>query len=101
METSAPAPHLVSVVVPVYQGERTVATVVEELSASVSGRLSPQGRPYRVTGLAQGKFEVSGARARPDLSETAFVPRAALRAGERRVETMALDELERRVRSAR
>ncbi|HET9022071.1 MAG TPA: glycosyltransferase family 2 protein [Ornithinibacter sp.] len=48
-ETSAPAPHLVSVVVPVYQGERTVATVVEELSASVSERVSPQGRPYRVT----------------------------------------------------
>ena len=48
-ETSAPAPHLVSVVVPVYQGERTVATVVEELSASVSGRVSPQGRRYRVT----------------------------------------------------
>lgn len=59
------------------------------------------GRPYRVTGLAQGKFEVTGARARPDLSDTAFVPRAPLRAGERRVETMALDELERRVRSAR
>ncbi len=48
-ETSAPAPHLVSVVVPVYQGERTLATVVEELSASVSERVSPQGRPYRVT----------------------------------------------------
>jgi undecaprenyl-phosphate 4-deoxy-4-formamido-L-arabinose transferase len=48
-ETSAPAPHLVSVVVPVYQGERTLATVVEELSASVTERVSPQGRPYRVT----------------------------------------------------
>lgn len=48
-ETSAPAPHLVSVVVPVYQGEHTLATVVEELSASVSERVSPQGRPYRVT----------------------------------------------------
>lgn len=59
------------------------------------------GRPYRVTGLAQGKFEVSGARVRPDLSETGFVPRAPLRGGERRVEAMALDELERRVRSAR
>ena len=48
-ETSAPAPHLVSVVIPVYQGEHTLATVVEELAASVSERVSPQGRAYRVT----------------------------------------------------
>jgi undecaprenyl-phosphate 4-deoxy-4-formamido-L-arabinose transferase len=48
-ETSAPAPHLVSVVVPVYQGESTLAAVVEELTASVTERVSPQGRAYRVT----------------------------------------------------
>ncbi|HVI75774.1 MAG TPA: hypothetical protein VM683_12385 [Anaeromyxobacteraceae bacterium] len=54
---------------------------------------------YRVAGLAQGKFTVAGVAARPDLSGTTFVPRARLRAGDRRVEAMALDELERRVRS--
>jgi polyisoprenyl-phosphate glycosyltransferase len=42
-------PHLVSVVVPVYQGERTLAPVVEELSGHVAERTTPQGRPYRVT----------------------------------------------------
>jgi undecaprenyl-phosphate 4-deoxy-4-formamido-L-arabinose transferase len=41
--------HLVSVVVPVYQGERTLPSVVEELAASVTDRLTPAGRPYRVT----------------------------------------------------
>ncbi|HEU5242003.1 MAG TPA: glycosyltransferase [Ornithinibacter sp.] len=48
-ETSAPSPHLVSVVVPVYQGERTLRSVVAELAASVADRTSPGGRPYRVT----------------------------------------------------
>ena len=48
-ETSAPSPHLVSVVVPVYQGERTLRSVVAELAASVAGRTSPAGRPYRMT----------------------------------------------------
>jgi polyisoprenyl-phosphate glycosyltransferase len=48
-ETSAPAPHLLSVVIPVYQGERTLAAVVEELAGSVVDRTSPQGRCYRVT----------------------------------------------------
>ena len=48
-ESSAPSPHLVSVVIPVYQGERTLAPVVEELAASVTDRVSPAGRPYRVT----------------------------------------------------
>jgi hypothetical protein len=55
---------------------------------------------YRVSGLAQGKFSVGGGSAVPDLSGTAFVPRAALRPGERRIEAMAVDELERRVRAA-
>ena len=41
--------HLVSVVVPVYQGERTLRSVVAELAASVPDRTSPAGRPYRVT----------------------------------------------------
>jgi len=48
-ETSAPSPHLVSVVIPVYQGERTLGSVVEELAASVADRVSPAGRHYRVT----------------------------------------------------
>ncbi len=41
--------HLVSVVVPVYQGERTLRSVVAELAASVTDRTSPGGRAYRVT----------------------------------------------------
>ena len=48
-ETSAPAPHLVSVVIPVYQGERTLEGVVDEIGASVAERMTPAGRPYRVT----------------------------------------------------
>ncbi|HET7823313.1 MAG TPA: glycosyltransferase [Ornithinibacter sp.] len=48
-ESSAPSPHLVSVVIPVYQGERTLGPVVEEIAASVTDRVSPAGRHYRVT----------------------------------------------------
>ena len=48
-ETSAPAPHLLSVVIPVYQGERTLPAVVDELVASVADRTTPGGRHYRVT----------------------------------------------------
>jgi len=58
-----------------------------------------KAQAYRVTGLAQGKFAVEADQARPDLSQTSFVGRQALRAGERRVEAMAVDELERRVRA--
>ena len=47
-ETTAPRPHEISVVVPVYGGERTLRGVVEELAASTEPRVSPQGRPYRV-----------------------------------------------------
>lgn len=43
------APHLVSVVIPVYGGERTLRDVVTELAASTQGRTSPAGRAYRVT----------------------------------------------------
>ena len=43
-----PAPHRVSVVVPVYGGERTLAALVGELAASTQVRTSPGGRPYRV-----------------------------------------------------
>lgn len=56
---------------------------------------------YRVRGLAQGKFTVVAGQATPDLAHTELVPGAALKAGERRAEGMAVDELERRVRAAR
>ena len=50
MGTSHPVPpHLVSVVIPVYQGELTLRGVVDELAASVAEQRSPAGRPYRVT----------------------------------------------------
>lgn len=55
---------------------------------------------YRVTGLAQGKFAVNTGVARPDVAHTSFVA-APLKPGERRSEEMPVDELERRVRSAR
>jgi len=48
-ESAGPSPHLISVVIPVYQGEHTLGPVVEELAASVALRVSPAGRPYRVT----------------------------------------------------
>ena len=48
-ETTDARPHEISVVVPVYGGERTLRGVVEELAASTEARTSPQGRPYRVT----------------------------------------------------
>jgi hypothetical protein len=60
-----------------------------------------EDRAFRVTGLAQGKFTVDGAAARPQLSRVSFVPRAGVRAGERLVEQMDVAELERRVRSAK
>lgn len=49
METASAAPHLLSVVVPVYQGSRTLPALVEEIAASTRVRTTPAGRPYRVT----------------------------------------------------
>jgi undecaprenyl-phosphate 4-deoxy-4-formamido-L-arabinose transferase len=48
-ERPVPPPHQVSIVIPVYQGERTLGAVVDELAASVADRVSPGGRHYRVT----------------------------------------------------
>lgn len=62
--------------------------------------LQRAGDAFTVTGLAQGKFTVAGAVARPDLSRLRFVG-SSVRGGERRVEEMALPELEQRVRTAR
>jgi hypothetical protein len=55
---------------------------------------------HRVTGLAQGKFTVEAGVARPDLSHVRLAG-APLGPGERRAEAMPVEELERRVRSAR
>ena len=51
MQTPAPgpSPHLISVVIPVYGGQHTLDAVVDELAASATDRVSPQGRHYRVT----------------------------------------------------
>ncbi len=59
-----------------------------------------EGGAFRVAGLRQGKFLLDRGVARPDLAQTTFVA-APLKAGERRSEEMGVDELERRVRSAR
>jgi hypothetical protein len=58
------------------------------------------GGAFGVAGLAQGKFNVAGSVARPDLTRLAFVS-SSVRDGERRAEEMPLAELERRVRSVR
>ncbi|MFL5260934.1 MAG: hypothetical protein ACJ79E_10775 [Anaeromyxobacteraceae bacterium] len=70
----------------------------EEVVVFLSGA---EAGAFRVTGLAQGKFSVDGAAARPQLSKVTFAPRAGLAAGERLVEQMDVAELERRVRSAK
>jgi hypothetical protein len=69
-------------------------------SPPVSTEGAGAGDRFEVTGLAQGKFTVAGARARPDLSKLMFV-KTNVPAGERRAEEMPLKELERRVRSTR
>jgi hypothetical protein len=62
--------------------------------------LGAAGDAFRVRGLAQGKFSVSGGQARPGLSRVALVGPAP-RPGERAVEEMSVEELEARVRAAR
>ena len=42
-------PHLVSVVIPVYGGEHTLAGVVDEVLALASEQRTPAGYPFRVT----------------------------------------------------
>jgi hypothetical protein len=61
--------------------------------------LSRRADFWELNGLALGKFEVRGGRAVPEVSVAEARPRP-LRAGERRVEEMALDELRRRVEGA-
>jgi undecaprenyl-phosphate 4-deoxy-4-formamido-L-arabinose transferase len=51
VESESAAPHLVSVVVPVYQGSRTLPALVDEIATSTALRHTPAGRPYRVTEL--------------------------------------------------
>ena len=65
--------------------------VVVFLRAAGAGR-------WRVLGLALGKFRVEAGSAVPQLAGVRF-DRAPLRSGERRVEAMPVEELERRVRA--
>jgi len=53
---------------------------------------------FRVAGLAQGKFQVAGTFATPDVAQLRMVARQ-VQAGERPAEAMSVAELERRVRS--
>jgi hypothetical protein len=62
--------------------------------------LSRSGAAWRVNGQALGKFRVEGKDARPALDGARALAREPA-AGERLVEAMPLDELERRVRAAR
>jgi hypothetical protein len=60
-------------------------------------RAAGTGR-WRVLGLALGKFRVEAGSAVPQLAGVR-IERASLRRGERRIEAMPVDELERRVRA--
>ena len=51
MPTESVPPHLVSVVVPVYQGAGSLGALVDEVAPLVEGGTTPGGRPYRVTEL--------------------------------------------------
>lgn len=61
--------------------------------------LSRRADFWELNGLALGKYEVVAGRAVPDLAGVDLAP-APLRAGERAVGAMALDELQRRVAGA-
>jgi glycosyltransferase involved in cell wall biosynthesis len=43
-----PPLHSISVVVPVYQGERTLGALVDEIAPLVAAQITPQGRGFRV-----------------------------------------------------
>ncbi len=58
------------------------------------------GGRWLVHGMGQGKFSVTSGLARPSLRDFTFT-QESVAAGERRVEAMPAEELERRVRSAR
>jgi hypothetical protein len=62
--------------------------------------LSRSGAAWRVNGQALGKFRVEGSEARPALGDAHVLPSTPAE-GERLVGIMPVDELERRVRSAR
>jgi hypothetical protein len=62
--------------------------------------LSRSSGAWRVNGHALGKFRVEGAEARSALAGAQVLP-GPLAPGERRVGAMPVDELERRVRTAR
>lgn len=62
--------------------------------------LARGGDVWRVAGAAMGKYRVEGGEAHPDVAGSAVLVRP-LAAGERAVGRMPVDELERRVRSAR
>jgi polyisoprenyl-phosphate glycosyltransferase len=47
-ETSAVVPHRISIVIPVYGGERTLASVVEEIAPLVEGGVTADGHAYIV-----------------------------------------------------
>jgi glycosyltransferase involved in cell wall biosynthesis len=51
-DVSGGAPvHEISLVVPVYQGERTLETLADEVAPLTTAQVSPGGRPYRVVEL--------------------------------------------------
>jgi hypothetical protein len=73
-------------------------TVGEEVVVFV--QRAPNGRMNRVNGLAQGKYRVEDGLAKPDTSDVELHARA-IGPGEKLVQPMTVDELERRVKGAR
>src|SRR5262249_59898038 len=47
----SPAVHEVSLVVPVYQGEKTLGALADEIAPLVSPQPTPEGRSFRVAEL--------------------------------------------------
>jgi hypothetical protein len=82
------------------EGQRALGAAVFAEGEEVAVFLARAGQVYQVTGLSQGKFAVEGGTARNDTRELHLLGRP-VPSGERLAGQMPVEELERRVRSAR
>lgn len=82
------------------EGQRALGAAAFTEGEEVVVFLARAGEVHQVTGDSQGKFTVQGATARNDTRGFHLLERP-LPAGERRAGEMPVQELERRVRSAR
>jgi hypothetical protein len=82
------------------RGQKVLGAATFADGEEVAVFLQASGEVYQVTGHSQGKFAVEGGTARNDTAGFDLLERA-VPAGERRAARMPIEELERRVRSAR